>query len=58
MTEYSGAYRIITREEAITLKAQGANVDWMEGAGCVVYDQQALKEFKADCEWIHRWRRA
>ncbi len=47
MTQVSGAWRSISKEEAALLCAQGANVDWAEGIGLIVYDQQALDEMEA-----------
>jgi hypothetical protein len=44
---YSGAWRPITKDDAQTLIAKGEKVDWIEGAGYIVYDAQALTETQA-----------
>lgn len=54
MSNHSGAWRKITKEEADKLAAEGAKVDWMEGVGMVVFDAQALCETQAQAEAIRR----
>lgn len=47
MDDYSGAWRPVSRPEWDALKARGEKVSWAEGVGLIVYDQQALDEFRA-----------
>lgn len=54
--EHSGAWRPITKDEAQTLAAKGDNVDWIEGAGYVVYDAQALAEMQAQAARVNSRR--
>lgn len=43
----SGAWRSVRYEVYESAKAEGKKVDWIEGTGYVVYDQQALDETRA-----------
>jgi hypothetical protein len=46
MDDYSGAWRPVSKDEWERLKARGEKVSWTEGVGLIVYDDQALREFK------------
>ncbi len=50
LTQCSGPYRRVSPEEFEALTAQGISGEWTEGAGHVVYDEQARTEFKRKLE--------
>lgn len=58
MDDYSGAWRPVSKAEWDQLKARGEKVSWAEGVGLIVYDDQALAEFKEASARIAEGRRA
>jgi hypothetical protein len=54
MSNFSGAYRRISQDEAVKLHAAGEPVEWAEGCGYIVYDQIALDKFKRESEAVRR----
>lgn len=57
MDDYSGAWRPVSKAEWDKLKANGEQVSWAEGVGLIVYDDQALQEFRAKSAAIAAQRR-